>query len=140
MTRVIRDPIYRLWIEGRPLSRQGRLQPNYARRIREVAAAAIRQPIQTRRIDVEIFFVSPRSLRADVDNVIKPILDALEGIAFMDDFQVRSVKATRFPEPGEEAFGIGGPIEKDVLVRLFEEHPKEFLVNIYEGMSTPGGI
>jgi hypothetical protein len=36
------------------------------------------------------------SIRADIDNSIKPILDALKDVVYIDDNQVRSVTATLF--------------------------------------------
>jgi hypothetical protein len=39
----------------------------------------------------------PRSVVADVDNLLKPILDALKGIAWMDDVQVTELTARRIP-------------------------------------------
>ena len=104
--------------------------------IKGFALKAIPRPTESSRIDIEIFFVAQRSLRADVDNVVKPILDALKDIVYLDDSQVRSVKVTALPEG--EAFGLSGWGELAVLERLLTAEPKEILINIFEGFSTPG--
>lgn len=75
-------------------------------------------------------------MRADVDNVIKPILDALIGIVYTDDQQVRSVKATALPVG--EAYGLSGWTSMDVLERLCSDEEIEFLIDVYEGLHFPG--
>ena len=51
--------------------------------IQEAARSVFKKPIQSPRIDVEIIFAAKeRNLRADVDNVAKPILDALKDIVY----------------------------------------------------------
>ena len=39
----------------------------------------------------------PRAVIADVDNLLKPVLDALTGIAWMDDSQIRELLVRRVP-------------------------------------------
>ena len=67
--------------------------------------------------------------------MIKPILDAFVGVVYHDDRQVRSVKATALPIG--EPYGLSGWASGDVINRLTEDNPREFLVTIYEGLSTP---
>lgn len=133
----IRKPAFRLWIEGKPRSanKRPKSMSRYVGGIKEVAHKAIPNPTGSRRIDIEIFFVAQTSLRVDVDNVIKPILDALKGIVYLDDSQVRSVKVTSLPE--NDAFALRGWVELEVLERLLKKEPKEILINIFEGLSTP---
>ena len=73
-----------------------------------------------------------------MDNVIKPILDALKGIVYEDDSQVRSVKITAFPSSEEGAYGVSGWGSIDVFNRLTQHPPKEFLINVFEGLSIYG--
>lgn len=86
------------------------------------------------RIDIEIFFHAATSMRGDVDNVIKPILDTLIGVVYEDDRQVRSVRVTALPKG--EPFRSSG--SGDVFTRLMKTEPKEFLIDVYEGLFTPG--
>ncbi len=135
MVREFEEPI-RLWIEGRPQSfRKNKASTSrYLERIKNAASALIPAPTESTRLDVEIFFETERSLRADVDNVIKPILDALQGIAYLDDRQVRSVKVTALPSG--EPYRLSGWMDSEILYRLKKE-PPEFLINIYDRFSTP---
>ncbi len=59
-------------------------------------------PIQTdEQIKIEIdWFSDSFHNKPDVDNIIKPIQDALKGIAFVDDNQVESVEARKHDTTG----------------------------------------
>ncbi len=124
----------------RPLSARAKRRhlAEYARRIQQEASKVIRIPLKTYRIDIEIFFISSVSLRADVDNVAKPILDALKGVAYHDDKQVRSLRVTAFPV--DEAFGISGTVSRDFLDRVLDDQHPEILVQIFEDISWQGDI
>lgn len=85
----------------------------------------IPNPTRGTRLEIAVWFVAPPDERPDVDNVLKPILDALKGIVYIDDSQVRSVSVTAIPSG--EPFGV--QFGTDRFSRLLEE--KEFLINIY---------
>lgn len=88
-------PAYVLWVHARPTQR-GNGRKTYVAALKVAAAKHINSPISTTDVEVEILYSTARgvSVRADIDNVIKPSLDALNGIAYGDDRQVRSVCAT----------------------------------------------
>ena len=132
----IREPIFRIW-PGRPKSLQaGKSNLKvYKELVRTAARETIPAPTRSRRLDIEIFFQAESLLRPDVDNVIKPVLDALKGIAYEDDSQVRSVRITALPSTEDGAYGITGPVSEDVFNRLTQHPPKAFLINIFEGHS-----
>jgi len=133
--RVRRKPAFRIWIPGVPKSLQSKgSKEAYVQKIREAAKSVVPRPTKSPRVDVEIFFVSEHTMRADVDNVIKPILDALVGVVYFDDKQVRSVRAAALPS--DVAFSITGPMA--TMERLFKSKGKEFFVDIYGGMHMPG--
>jgi hypothetical protein len=94
-------------------------------------------PIKSKRIDIEIYFQSQKPIRPDVDNIIKPVLDALKGVVYFDDLQVRSIRVAAFPT--DEAYAMTGPTSIETLHRLFAKPPKEFLIDIYEGLTLYGG-
>jgi hypothetical protein len=106
----------------------------YVEEIREAAAEAVPSPSKSRRIDLEVFFYAEVSLRADVDNVLKPILDALIGVVYEDDRQVRSVRVIALPK--------GEPFRSSrnaaAITRLMKTEPREFLINVYDDLFTPG--
>jgi len=70
----------------------------YIQAVRSEAQKIIPTPIAVNDIEVEIIYSTSMSegCRADVDNIIKPTLDALVEVGFTDDRQVRSVTATLF--------------------------------------------
>lgn len=49
-----------------------------------------------RALAVEIFYFSDAPMAGDIDNIVKPILDALIGVAYMDDVVVERVTAQKF--------------------------------------------
>lgn len=137
-----RKPLFRIWVPGYPKSSQAdkKSLERYKECIRETARKSISQPTKSRRLDVEVFFQAESLLRPDVDNIIKPMLDALMGILYEDDSQVRSVKITALPSPEEGAYKINGWVNIDVLKRLTKYPPEEFLINVYEGLGIHGGF
>lgn len=134
-------PLFRIWVPGYPKSSQADKQSleRYKEGIRTAARKLIPEPTKSRRLDVEIFFQAESLLRPDVDNIIKPVLDALMGVLYEDDSQVRSVKITALPSPEEGAYGISDWVNIDVFNRLTKYPPEEFLINIYEGLAMHGG-
>ncbi len=93
--RVLPDrrPRYSLWIKGRP--RPDQAHGPATRYVEGIQAEAREQvqgpPLSSSTIDVEIIF-GARGTRPDVDNVSKLILDAMRGIVYKDDKQLRAVK------------------------------------------------
>ena len=135
----IRKPAFRIWVQGHPQSMQGtpRHLAQYRERITESARQVVPYPVKSTRIDIEIYFQSRGPLRPDVDNIIKPILDALNGVVYFDDSQVRSIRVAAFPT--DEAYGFSGPTSIETLDRLFKDSADEFLIDIYEGLTLYGG-
>lgn len=90
-------PAYIFWVHHKPAT-GGKGKINYKDAVIEAAKAQIEKPILINDIEVEILYstLTKSSIRADIDNVIKPTLDALCSIAYTDDDQVRSVTATLF--------------------------------------------
>lgn len=121
-----RRPLFSLWIEGRPLSSRSKQPAGYKERIRQAAVREISAPTASSRLEIEIIF-GARGHRPDVDNLGKHTLDALKGVLYADDAQVRTIKIVGLKL--DESFHARG--FKAVFDRLFAG--KEFLVNVYEG-------
>jgi crossover junction endodeoxyribonuclease RusA len=136
---VRRKPIFRIWVEGYPQSFRKKRKERYTEKIREAARAVVPFPTPSTRIDIEIYYHTKNGIRADVDNVIKPILDALIGIAYMDDSQVRSVKAVALPYNESYSISENEWISEKVMEKLFSDDPEYFMINIYAGLAIPGG-
>jgi len=123
-----RRPRYSLWVKGPPRSNQahGR-STRYTADLQEAARKQVQgPPLKSERIAVEIIF-GARGARPDVDNVSKLLLDAMKGIVYIDDKQVRAVKTVTLRL--DDGFYARG--SNRVFTRLREG--QEFLVNIYEG-------
>src|SRR5262245_57145408 len=90
-------PAHLVWVEQRPTG-SGKGKQVYFEAVRVAATAAIPRPIESDDIEVEIVYSTTRqqAQRLDADNVNKPTLDALKGIAYRDDRQVRAVTSTLF--------------------------------------------
>lgn len=134
-----RSPRYRIWVPGIPASgtKRAKALSRYRQSIASTAAALVQTPLRSQRLDLEIWFVSRGISRADVDNVLKPILDSLKGIVYLDDRQVRSVKVVALP--GNDAFTLNGLVSAEIIHRLVHgqpEHP-EFMVDVYVGLALP---
>lgn len=123
-------PAYQVWVEHRPSS-SGKGKEAYFNAVK-AGAAEIGSPIAANDIEVEIVYSTVRKIakRLDADNVIKPTLDALKGIAYRDDAQVRSVTATLFDRSANHV--VHGRVEH--MGRLFySPNPDVVLVMIYSG-------
>jgi len=98
--------------------------------VKAVAEKEIHTPMVTDDIEVEIIYSTTVSggMRADVDNIIKPTLDALVGVAFDDDKRVRSVTATVFDRT--RGYVVDGRVEHmGTLFYTSEKHV--ILISIY---------
>lgn len=120
---------YHLWVEARP-SFNGKGKEAYYRAVQQAARAVIQAPITASDIEVEITYstaIAP-SERMDADNIQKPTLDALSGVAYEDDRQVRHAQATVFDRAALDE--VKGRVEH--LGRLFyTPHPHVVLIRIY---------
>ena len=90
-------PAYLFWVFQRP-SLKGKSRRAYTAAVKKAAAQAIDAPISAADIEIEISYavLEKPGRRMDVDNILKPTLDALAGIAYTDDAQVRAVTSTLF--------------------------------------------
>lgn len=99
MTVIIRRPKYSFTVIGRPFSMQSsnHSQRRYKELVKAAAQNSVSKTIEIpQKIKIEIdWFAQGSQDRPDVDNIIKPIQDALKGIIFDDDSQVESVIARK---------------------------------------------
>ncbi|HEY0837816.1 MAG TPA: RusA family crossover junction endodeoxyribonuclease [Azospirillum sp.] len=95
-------------VEGTPRSLQasGPSKELWKERVREVARARIRETdelgfLDDRGLAVTIFYFLPEPMEGDIDNIVKPILDAMNAVAYLDDRAVERLVVQKF-EPGME--------------------------------------
>jgi Holliday junction resolvase RusA-like endonuclease len=131
MSQKIRIPQYRIWIKGRPLASKAKHIDQYKRIISESARKIVTIPEKSNDIDIGIFFCCQRASRPDVDNILKPILDSLKNIVYLDDKQVRSIFVAALPL--DEKYQISDWADQEILIKLFVSREKEFLIEIFKG-------
>ena len=89
-------PVHLLVVGQRPSSGSKRGRAAYEKAVQEVARREIQTPLEGDDLEVEMLYVSRAGIGIDIDNMVRPTLNALTGCAFHDDRQVRSIRATRF--------------------------------------------
>src|SRR5688572_17598966 len=121
-------PAYHVWVEARP-SFSGKGKRVYYDAVRASARSTIPSPITESDVEIEIAYSTAIKLaeRLDADNVNKPTLDALKGIAYLDDSQVRHVQTTVFDRSQHRE--VNGRVEH--IARLFfTPHDHVILIQI----------
>ncbi len=121
------EPEYRLWIPGTPKSRQSSTFQRYRDSIQRAARQQFSSPLNGP-VEVEVVFADKHTPRPDTDNVLKPIMDALKGIAYRDDSQVISAKAHLLPADDALRTVSGQP--HHTFIRLLDTD--EFLIRVKE--------
>jgi Holliday junction resolvase RusA-like endonuclease len=89
MTTIISALEYRLIVPGKAESFRSKRAMDFRSKIAQVALRIIDKPLEGEvEIFVDYFHVEKRKM--DMDNISKNVLDALTGIAYTDDVQVRN--------------------------------------------------
>jgi hypothetical protein len=91
-------------VYGTPVSLQRKRRAavtEWQDRIKKATAAAIPTPhyASEGRIAVTLYYLPREPMEGDIDNIVKPILDALSRHIYIDDKQVERVVVQKF-EPG----------------------------------------
>ncbi len=122
-------PAYRLFVYAHPSS-SAKGRQAYVSALQAEAKRRNVTPINTPDVEVAVIYSTkrPASIRADVDNIMKPTLDGLKGLAYDDDRVVRAVSARIFDRcrpfviasDSVEAVGflnpIDNPVHDDVII------------------------
>jgi len=110
MCSMERELEFRIWVPGPPKSAQTKrkFSRDYIAAIQSAAKERVSTPLESANLEVVVLFADMPS-RPDVDNVLKVILDALKGIVFWDDWQVRSVRAEALPRDDSLRIVRGNP-------------------------------
>ena len=93
-------------VNGTPVSAQTKrsaARDAWKSRVRTSSTGAIPSPHFAfgGKISITLFYLPEEAMEGDIDNIIKPILDALSRHIYLDDQQVERVVAQKF-EPGSE--------------------------------------
>jgi Holliday junction resolvase RusA-like endonuclease len=113
--------VYSFKVGSRPSIGSFKGKAAYQLAVADAARSLIESPIESHDVEVEIFYSSRTGAVLDIDNVVKPTLDALCGIAYVDDRQVRAVRAIRFDRT--KPLKVDGSIEQiEALILGASEH------------------
>ncbi len=132
MTVIIRKIRYGVAVIGSPISLQASHESNqqYQATVSEAASKIVVSPIRAdEKVKIEIdWFSGGFQNKPDIDNIIKPILDALKGIVFGDDNQVESIVARKYNTLGVNRF-MREPL--CIIEPLLDGHKDYVFVRIY---------
>lgn len=67
------------------------------------------------RIAVTLYYLPAEKMAGDIDNIVKPILDALSGCIFVDDHQVERLVVQKFEPENAPDFSSMSPKLAEVL-------------------------
>lgn len=97
-------------------------------------AAGIRTPFLTT-VELRIQLVPKNGICMDLDNALKVTIDALKGIAYQDDSQVRKITAERTAPNGKgglivEIDTFSDPVAPELFETLHVEPPKRTYADV----------
>ncbi|MEK7992721.1 MAG: RusA family crossover junction endodeoxyribonuclease [Planctomycetota bacterium] len=126
-------PAYKFVVRHRPPSANSSSDSRevYKEAVASRARQEIAQPIASRDVQVEVTWASHtrEGSRADVDNILKPTLDALNNLAYADDKQVHAVSSMVIDLTGAPVLPIAGHVED--LVELLNAHGDAVQIAIF---------
>lgn len=88
-------------VKGMPVSVQAKRPKSkieWQQRVRDASSTVIPSPhfASDDGISVTLYFLPAGSMQGDIDNIIKPIIDALKGHIYVDDQQVERIVIQKF--------------------------------------------
>ena len=99
------------YIDETPKSAQAerRSQENWRNTVGKAARARVDETVEwtfldQRQVAVTIFYFPPEQMVGDIDNIIKPILDGMKNIAYLDDRLVERIVAQKFEPENDWLF------------------------------------
>lgn len=121
------------FVEGTPISAQGssRSKDRWRAIVRNAATERVRDMddpgfLDRRPVSLVIYYFSVASVEGDVDNIVKPIMDALVHVAYPDDRHVERLVIQKF-EP-EIDWDFAGP--SDGLAAALDAQPPVVYVRV----------
>ena len=126
MTRIERIPEYRIVVPGKAVSFRSPHARDYKKRVRRVARRVIPRAATDSKVEVRIDYFHESKRRFDMDNVAKCVIDALTGIAYEDDKQVR-LQDAQAHSLTEVVYLEDGPVD---LVKPLVEHNEYLFVRV----------
>lgn len=113
-------------VAGTPVSQQAKLKANieeWKLRVRNACKPILPAPhfATLANVGVVLYYLPADEMRGDLDNIIKPILDALKQYVFVDDQQVERIVVQKF-EP-ERTPGLADAVSNTLQLAWKSERP-----------------
>lgn len=116
-------------VQARPKSVQRWMALVSAAARRRIAEVIDQSWLDERPLALSVYYFPPAAMDGDIDNIIKPIMDALAGIVYLDDRSIERVVAQKFEsgldwffqQPSDmlsAALNVGGAV---VYIRLDDD-------------------
>ncbi len=118
-------------VRGTPVSKRAQARSEWEARVRTSSQSALPDAhfATDRRLSLLICHFPDGPADLDLDNLVKPILDALKGHIYIDDLQVDRLTAQRF-EPGQ-VFAFTSP-SAELSSALTEAAPLVYIRMSYD--------
>jgi len=87
--------------------------------------------LDDRALSVTIYYFPRAPMEGDIDNIVKPILDALIGVAYLNDRAVERIAVQKFEPQVDWAFAA----RSDRLAAALEEAPPVVYVRVDDDLS-----
>ncbi len=130
---------FELVLPFRPISLQGGGRSKYQDRLADEARLRFgkRELLQGKLYVRVIYFHRVMRKKADVDNIIKPILDALKGVVYVDDSAIRQCYAESIYIPDGFTLGQSNKASPvfDELLRFFGDERMDHFMYLEVGMA-----
>lgn len=112
---------YRIVVPGKAVSFRSPKSENYKKLIAQEARKVLKGPLRTQPFDIylDYFHVTPR--RMDMDNISKCVMDALNGVLYVDDKQVRYQRSVAHDLTVRSRLR-GGPADLIKPLRKYDEY------------------
>jgi Holliday junction resolvase RusA-like endonuclease len=126
VVRIIGAREYRFVVPGSAVSFRSRNARAYKRKVRRAAAGSLpRTPVATP-VELRLDYFHPLPRKCDMDNVAKCVLDALNGVAYIDD-QLATLQSARAHDLRKRVQIADGPVD---LVKPLRDHAEYLFVRI----------
>ena len=96
-------------VRGTPVSHQAKLaksKDEWKARVRAASSEVMPTPhfASDARIGITLYYLPGEPMQGDIDNIVKPILDALSRHVYLDDHQVERLVVQKFEQAEAETF------------------------------------
>lgn len=130
-------------VNGTPVSQQAKRRASieeWKQRVKDASRAALPAGhfVTDSRVSVTMFYFPEGEMQGDIDNIVKPILDALRKHIYGDDGQVERIWVQKFERASAAEISSPSPVladaiqrEKPLLYVRLSDDPSEALSHVF---------